>query len=290
MIDRPLAHGRWVALAILGLLAGCAALGRMSVVEAVAWKRWEAHEPASKASVDHAAWDGFLARYVATGPDEINRVDYGNVTEADKASLTNYLQMLSHVPVSTLSRPEQFAFWVNLHNALAVKLVLDHYPVSSIREINLSRGVSEWGPMRAKVISIQGEPVSIDDIVHRVLRPIWADARVHYLLSAGATGGPNLPRRAVTAATALEAMQQGGRAFVNHPRGITMIGDRAEIASLYVWYEPDFGGGERGVIAHLRRFAAPALSATLAKSGRYSDRGYDWTLNDAAFAPKPASE
>lgn len=262
----------------------------MSAVEAVAWKRWQAHDPASKATVDHAAWDGFLARYVSTGTDEINRVAYGNVTESDKAALAAYVQALSRVPVSTLSRPEQFAFWINLHNALAVKLVLDHYPVSSIREINLSRGVTEWGPMMSKVIAIEDEPVSLDDIAHRILRPIWADARVHYVLCAGALGGPNLPRRAVTAANALELMQQGGRGFVNHPRGVGMRGDVAEISSLYFWYEPDFGGGERGVIAHLRRFAAPGLSAALAKGDGASDRGYDWTLNDAAFAPKPAPE
>jgi hypothetical protein len=203
------------------------------------------------------------------------------VGEADKAALDTYVAMLAQVPVSRLSRPEQFAYWVNLHNAFAVKVVLDHYPVASIRDLNLARGLTQWGPFAAKLVTVEGEELSFDDIVSRILRPIWQEPRVHYLLNPAAVGAPDLPLKAVTAANAFDLMNGGGRAFVNHPRGLTMRGGQPLVSDLYLRYQPDFGGGEKAVIAHLRRFAAPELSAALAKSRGLSTIDFDWTLNVA---------
>jgi hypothetical protein len=273
---------RWlVPLILAAVLAACASVQRFSQTEPQLWARWEAHDPASTTRVDHAAWDAFLARYAGTAEDGIVRLAYGRVSEADKAALDCYVAMLAGMPVSRLSRPEQFAFWVNLYNALAVKLVLDHYPVASIRDINLSRGMTEWGPFVGKLATAEGEGVSLDDILHRILRPIWREARVHYVVNPSAVGAPNLPLQALTAANAQELMTRGGREFVNQPRGATVRGGTVHVSSIYTWYQSDFGGGEKGVIAHLRRFAAPDLGAALAKSRGLGDDAFNWTLNVA---------
>jgi hypothetical protein len=270
-----------VPLMVAATLAACASVQRFSQTEPQLWTRWEAHDPTSTARVDHSAWDAFLARYAGTAEDGIVRLAYGRVSEADKAALDGYVAMLARAPVSRLSRPEQFAFWVNLYNALAVKLVLDHYPVASIRDVNLSRGMTEWGPFTAKLVTVEGEGVSLDDILHRILRPIWREARVHYVVNPAAVGAPNLPLQALTAMNAQELMTRGGREFVNQPRGAIVRGGTVHVSSIYTWYEPDFGGGEKGVIAHLRRFAAPDLGAALAKSRGLGDDAFDWTLNVA---------
>ena len=52
---------------------------------------------------------------------------------------------LAALPISTYNRKEQRAYWINLYNALTVKVILDHYPVKSIRKIKpglLSIGLS----------------------------------------------------------------------------------------------------------------------------------------------------
>lgn len=261
------------------VLAACTTMTRIAEVRYEAWPRWQAYQPGSTEQVDHAAWDRFLAAYTVAGEDGIVRVAYGRVSEADKAALDAYVAALGRVPVSRLDRPEQLAFWANLYNALAVKLVLAHYPVATIRELNLSRGMREWGPFGAKLASVEGEPVSLDDILHRIVRPIWQEPRVHYLFNPATLGAPNLPRRAVTAKNTLELMTEGGRAFVNHPRGVTVRGGEAQVSSIYALYESDFGGGEKGVIAHLRRFAAPELGAALARSRGVAGDSYNWNLN-----------
>lgn len=271
---------RWLFLACMAsVLVACTSMTRIAEVRHEAWARWEAHQPGSSERVDHAAWDRFLATYAMEGEDGIVRVAYGRVGEADKAALDAYVAALGRVPVSRLARAEQLAFWANLYNALAVKIVLDHYPVATIRELNLSRGLRDWGPFGAKLASVEGEPVSLDDILHRIIRPIWQDPRVHYLVNPAAIGAPNLPRKAITADNLAELMTEGGRAFVNHPRGVTVRGGEAQVSSIYALYESDFGGGEKGVIAHLRRFAAPELGAVLARSRGVGGDAYNWNLN-----------
>jgi len=74
-------------------------------------------------------------------------------------------------------------------------------------------------------------------------------------------------------------LEEGARAYVNHPRGVRFEGGRLIVSSLYVWYEADFGGSAAGVLAHLRRYAGPELAARLAAwQGRFDD-AYDGSLN-----------
>jgi hypothetical protein len=271
---------RWLSFACVALvLAACTSMTRIAERRYEPWPRWEAHQAGSTERVDHAAWDRFLATYATDSEDGIVRVAYGRVSEADKAALDGYVAALGRVPVARLGRPEQLAFWVNLYNALAVKIVLDHYPVATIRELNLSRGISEWGPFGAKLATVEGEALSLDDILHRIIRPIWREPRAHYLVNPATIGAPNLPRRAVTANNLNELMTEGGRAFVNHPRGVSLRGKEAQVSSIYAWYESDFGGGEKAVIAHLRRFAAPELGVALARSSGVGSDAYNWNLN-----------
>ncbi len=163
-----------------------------------------------------------------------------------------------------------------------MKLVLDHYPVASVRDIDISPGWFSIGPWGKKLLTIEGEAVSLNDIEHRILRPIWRDARIHYAVSCASIGCPDLPAEAFTAINADALLTAGAREYVNHPRGVRVEDGRLIVSSLYVWFAEDFGDGDADVIAHLRRYARPDLAAALAGVGRIDDFAYDWRLNDAA--------
>jgi hypothetical protein len=75
------------------------------------------------------------------------------------------------------------------------------------------------------------------------------------------------------------------RGYVNHPRGAALGDGGLAVSRLYRWYREDFGGSEAAVIAHLRRYAAPALAARLAGVSAIGRYRYDWALNDAGPAP-----
>lgn len=262
------------------LLLVFTALPAAAAPKAEPWARWAAHDDQSTLRVDHGAWDAFLAKYLRVAPPGPNRVAYGAVTPADKAALAAYVDTLAAVRVDGLGRAEQMAYWINLYNALTVKVVLDHWSVASIRDIDISPGLFADGPWGAKLVAVQGLRLSLDDIEHRILRPLWRDPRVHYAVNCASTGCPDLAPRAFTA-DRLEAMLNAGAvAYVNAPRGVRFDGDRLVVSKIYYWFADDFAA-DGGVLAHLRKHAAADLRARLKKAKEINDYDYDWAINAA---------
>ena len=264
-----------LVLALIALLVSPAA----AAPEAKLWERWTAHDPASTLEVDHSAWDRFLKAYVVPGEDGVNRVDYAGVTAADRDALEFYFSMLSGTMVDKLNRTEQRAFWINLYNLLTVRVILEHYPVKSIRDIDISPGFFADGPWGKPLATVEGEEISLDDIEHRILRPIWQDPRIHYAVNCASVGCPNLMGEAFTAANSVALLERAAIAYVNHPRGARVDGGELVISSIYEWFKADFGGTDAGVIDHLTGFAEPALRAQLEAVTEIDDDEYDWSIN-----------
>jgi len=243
------------------------------------WKVWTVHDPASTIQVDHSAWDVFLKTYVKDNPNGLNRVDYGGVSYVDNSALAAYLETLSATPVATLNRDEQQAFWINLYNALTVKVILDHYPVETIRDIDITSGLFADGPWGKKLIEVAGTPVSLDDIEHRILRPIWQDNRIHYAVNCASVGCPDLINRAYVAGDMDAVLTQNAKAYINSDRGLRLNGGKLIASSIYDWFQADFGDSEQGVLRHFRIYAEDARKAALEKADDIDDYDYDWTLN-----------
>lgn len=245
------------------------------------WDYWLTHDEQSKQTVDHSAWDRFLKAYVTAGSDGVNRVAYGKVNGTDRQALADYIKMLGKTPVSRLNRAEQQSLWINLYNALTVQVIIDHYPVDSIRDIDISPGLFADGPWGKKLLRIDGEEVSLDDIEHRILRPIWKDPRIHYAVNCASIGCPNLQPQAFTVANTDGLLDKGAHEYVNHSRGALIDNGELIVSSIYKWFQTDFGGSDGGVIAHLKRYADADLKNRLEPFERISDDRYDWTLNDS---------
>jgi hypothetical protein len=246
------------------------------------WRRWKQHDPQATVTIAHERWDRFLATYVVAGADGINRVRYAEVSPADRDDLSAYLADCARQPISGLARDEQYAFWLNLYNAVTVAVVLQHYPLRSMRNVGALPSWLGGGPWDRPRIRVEGFALSLNDIEHRILRRNWRDPRIHYAVNCGAIGCPNLPQRAFRGGdvhTMLDALAAG---FVNSPRGVELAGDTLIACRIFSWFREDFGGTEAAVIEHLRRHAAPALRARLEGRTRIDRYRYDWSLNDAA--------
>jgi len=245
------------------------------------WPFWAANDPGSRESVDHAPWDRFLKKYVVTNhPSGVNRVRYASVTPDDRKRLDAYVLHLQRVEVTRLDRSVQKAYWINLYNALTVKVILDHSPVKSIRDIDISPGLFSSGPWGAKLVTIQGQKVSLNDIEHRILRPLWKDNRVHYAVNCASLGCPNLQTEAYLPENTEALLEKGAREYVNHGRGVRFTGDRLYLSSIYDWFQADFGGSEESVVRHLRKFADPGLAEKLKGFKGNMSYEYDWRLNE----------
>ena len=270
----------------LVLLTGLALpLGGIDSFEALAapsadlWPRWQQHDPAATRTLDHSAWDRLLESYIRPDAEGLNRFAYGEVTPADKAVLEDYIAMLSETRISGFGRAEQMAYWINLYNALTVKVILDHYPVESIRDIDTSPGWFSDGPWGEELVTVEGEAITLDDIEHRILRPIWRDPRIHYAVNCASVGCPNLQQQAFTGENAEALLDAGARAYINSPRGIQVEDGALQVSSIYVWFAEDFGDSDEAIIQHLKRYADPPLAEILERAKEIDSHDYDWRLN-----------
>lgn len=229
-------------------------------------------DEASATTVDHSLWEVFLQTYLVETATGINRVRYSDVSEADFASLKNYVAQLESVDVLTLAQAEQLAFWINLYNAATVILILDNYPTDSIRDID-----NPWGEPLA---TVNGIALTLNEIESGVIRPVFSDPRIHYAVNCASVGCPNLAMSPYTGAELDKMLDDAARAYINHPRGVSVKDGNVIASKIYGWYREDFGESKSDVVSHIRQYASPPLLQQLQGAKKINDYEYDWSLND----------
>lgn len=264
---------------LLGL-AATAALATAPARAAPASSLIDAHwrQAGGAGDADHSPWGAFLSRYVRPGAGGVNLVNYAGVSPGDRQALKGYIATLEAARPTGMTRDAAMAYWINLYNAKTVDIVLDNYPVPSIRKIG--GGFFSPGPWDDKVVTVEGRALSLNDIEHGILRPIWGDPRIHYAVNCASIGCPDLMTQPFTAANLAGMLDRAARGYINHPRGAQVQGGRLVVSSIFDWYKADFGGTDAGVIAHLRRYATGPLAAALDGVSAIADDRYDWALNE----------
>lgn len=234
------------------------------------WPFWDQHSQSTQ-SIDHSQWQGLLDAYLVER-GEYTLFRYASVTDKDKQALKAYISSLASIDPRQYSQAEQYAYWVNLYNALTVDLILDNYPVKSITKLG---GLFSFGPWGDEIIEVAGKPLSLNDIEHRILRPIWQDPRTHYAVNCASLGCPNLQALAFTAENTEQLLEQSAQTFVNSDKGAKLSNGQLQLSSIYDWFAADFNG-QKGVLKHLARYR----SGLAGFDGKVSF-DYDWALNKA---------
>lgn len=248
------------------------------IPDSEAWERWRPAAETRAVDVDHSSWGLLLATYlVSDHPSGINRFDYASVSAEHRALLDDYLQNLAALQVSALTHKQQQAYWVNLYNAITVQLILDNPDATSIRQIK--NGVFSIGPWSRDIIEIDGVVLTLNDIEHRILRPLYEDPRVHFAVNCASLGCPNLQPVPFTADNLDQLYDAGARAFINHPRGASVDGNRLTLSSIFKWFKEDFGDSRSERLGWLAGFAEADLAAQLRGWDGRVRYEYDWDLN-----------
>lgn len=230
-----------------------------------------------------AVFEALIGRYARLGRDGVVRVGYAEwqASGPDRAALAGVIEGLAQALAGALAPADRFAAWANLYNALTLRVVLDAYPIASIRDVK-SKGAgldfkALLGPWREKRVTVAGRALSLDDIEKGVLQPQMNDPRFHYMCNCASVGCPDL--RVWRGATLEADLDAAARAYVRHPRGLALTAQGLRASSIYQWYAQDFGGAG-GVRAHLAAYAGADLKAALA-ARPIAAYAYDWALNDA---------
>ncbi len=239
---------------------------------------WNTSVEDSSLLVDHSLWQAVLDKHLVSNTESgIALFDYQGLLADSAEDLSSYLNALATIDIRAYSRAEQFAYWVNLYNALTVDLVAKHYPVDSIKKIY--GGWFNRGPWDEEIFSVQGVDLSLNDIEHRILRPMWRDYRIHFVVNCASLGCPNLPAQALTASNTQNVLEQSAAEFLSHPRGMKIEANGIQLSSIFKWYRSDFGDSDAAVLETLKVHLSKADQSALGGSPRLK-YGYDWNLND----------
>ena len=227
----------------------------------------------------HAVWTEVLTRHVAND-GAITVVDYAAI-QADGAALERYVDLVTQVAPAqfeTWTEAQQLAFLINAYNALTVTLIVDNYPVTSIKDLG------GWlsSPWKKRFVTLLGKERHLDDIEHGIIRAQFDEPRIHFAVNCAATGCPPLRAEAYVAARLDSQLEDNARAFLRDPRRNRYEDGTLWLSELLDWYESDFtrhGGSLKSFVA-VRLADAPDEAAAIAGPKthvRFLD--YDWTLN-----------
>ena len=234
----------------------------------------------------HAAWTSILQNYVSAPDGQgLTHFDYARLSSnaADKAKLASYIQSLSAMNPGTLSQNEAIAFYSNLYNAVTIDLIVQNYPVGSIRKAKTYNGEKVSGiagPWKKVKVSVNGQTMSLNDVEHEVLRKQFPSPYVHYMVNCASVGCPNLLDTAWEANTLDAARKKAATDYINSPRGVKITPKGLVVSSIFKWFKEDFGGSKANVLKHIRQHANPQLAAAIDSGATITGYDYDWSLNN----------
>ena len=265
---------RMLVIATL-LLGGTVAL---AVPKADYWAYWDKSDDTNYSQIDHSELSFILSTYVITNhPSGINRFRYGMISKGHKKRLKQYIYSQQKIDPRDYSRAEQKVYWLNLYNALTINLVIDNYPVASIRDISIkSRSAGPWD---TPLVKVARKKLSLNDIEHRILRPIWKDFKIHFGLVCASLGCPNIQPAAFTVTNSKKLLKQSGRDFVNHRRGLELKKGNLQVSSLFDWYGSDFADNQKTLLKIFAHYADDRKALYLLGFSGDISYNYDWRLN-----------
>jgi uncharacterized membrane protein YdjX (TVP38/TMEM64 family) len=224
------------------------------------------------ASFDHSRFDALLRTHV----DAEGLVDYAGLKGAH-AELDAYIGSLAAAPFENLARDEKLALLINAYNAFTLRLVLDHWPLASIRDIPTEQ---RWDARRWR---LAGETLSLNQIEHERIRPRFQEPRIHFALVCAARGCPPLRPEAYTGARLESQLLDQARRVHSDGRWLRFDPSTGELrlTELYKWYGSDFRRVAASVSEYVALHAPPVRSAL--DAGRRVEIlwiPYDWSLNE----------
>lgn len=236
------------------------------------WPMWDKSNERNGATFDHQKWQHVLDALVVK-KGNAHFVNYAAATTKDKETLQTYIAELTAIDPRLYNKKEQFAYWVNLYNALTVNLILKAYPVTSITKLG---GFFSFGPWDEKITLVAGKKLTLNDIEHRILRPIWKDARIHYAVNCASLGCPDLLDKAFSAQNTQALLNEAATQFTNSKKGAHIDGKTLTLSSIYDWYGVDFGNNEQEILRQIDKYRQGQKLEGWRGKINYE---YDWRLN-----------
>ncbi len=239
---------------------------------------WTVSEASSSAfDNSHGAYGEVLSLYVRDG-----LVDYRGL-KSDPGGLEAYLESTAKVTrkdFESWPEDEQLAFLINIYNARTLELIVDNYPVKSIRDI----GSSGKGPWDEPVVKLFGETITLNALENWMIRRNYKDPRIHFALVCAAVGCPPLLGEPYLGGSLDNQLEARTKKFLSDPgkNSIDRENKILRLSPIFEWYAEDFKAEAGSVPGYLKKYYGnePFKGYIIV----YTD--YDWSLNDISAKEK----
>ena len=213
--------------------------------------------------IDHSEWDNLLKKHV----NAEGTADY-NGFKNDRAQLESYLELLSeNEPSEDWNVQESLAYYINLYNAATVKLIIDNYPIKSIKDI--------YRPWTKARVQVGNKKLSLDAIENGILRNM-NDPRIHFAINCASISCPKLMAEAYTATKINVQLERATKEFINSDKN-EISPSAPKLSSIFNWYKKDFNiNGKTDVIGFINQYSNIKIDPT----AKISYKNYDWNLNE----------
>ena len=219
------------------------------------------------AQTDHSLWNTLVKKHVSNS----GKVDYKGI-QKDQGTLTKYLGQLA-AKGPTGSDNDQLAYWINAYNAYTVKLVIDHMPVTSIKDIAAKVGTDT--PWDYKFANIGGTSYTLNHIEHNIIRAKYNEPRIHFAVNCASESCPKLKNEAYVGQRLEAQLTEQAKAFLSDKTKNNLSSSPIQISELFSWFKDDFTKGGT-LISFLNKYSNQKIAAS--ESPSYLT--YSWKLNN----------
>ena len=272
---------RWVLGTLLGALAtGCGAPQASPITGDIS-SVLERGIADGTGGFDHSVWDELLIAYAHNGGRQF---DYAGLKQ-DEHKFGAYLSRLAKTDLSSLATGEIQALFINAYNAYIVLGIFERVTDDGTYEIASIRDIPDVFTRETHLVG--GFELSLDNMEHNILRPIFKDPRVHFAVNCASSSCPPLPVRAFEAARLDEQLEEVTKATLTNPDYISIEDGSLLVTKIMEWYgddfvKPDFTGSEKTLQAFIAKYATPEVRSFIEKQGEELTvrfREYLWDLN-----------
>ncbi len=205
--------------------------------------------------------DLFFKKHVFNG-----MVNY-KILKENPSELDDLVIQIVDFPVQENPDNMQKAFYINAYNLLVIEQVTDHFPVHSPRDIP--------GFFDNRQFQISDKDVTLNQLENELLRPLYKDPRIHFVLVCGANGCPPITNFAYMPENLDVQLEHQTQLALNDERFIQVTDDEVRISELFQWYEADFLQNSSGILSFINRYRKDLIEDSL----KISYYPYDWSLN-----------
>lgn len=216
-----------------------------------------------QSKVDYSIWKIILKKYI----DKKGNVDY-KLLKRDEKVLDEFVEELQDVKINgTWTDNDKIAFWINVYNAFTLKLILNNYPVKSIKEIKK--------PWDRKFFMVNGEYLSLGDVEHQILRKRFTEPRIHFAINCASKSCPRVVQIPYTGENLENLLNRQTKEYVNNSQFNSINKNSYELSKLFSWFSKDFKDAEGSVVNFINKYSDTKIKNQ--KNKGFLE--YNWNLN-----------